>query len=369
MEGALIQLGTLGVNERERDQIRRKVLNMFEQFRQSMSLGINEAMPLFCKEYNNKRLIGVDNDVYKVVPSFSKTTFFGWKRQLTELGHIGGAYKHEPVNCIDTQPEVKKAILGILYNFPSAKPRHIEQALKARFSQVEGGVLDRKTNQVFDMTLPSYQVVQRWIKDWKVKNSVVYQAMQSPDKSKNIHMPAFGDADADVLRLNQRWEIDATPADVMLSDGRYSVIGMIDVYSRRVIVLVSKYPKGVVHGSLMRRCLLDWGVCEEVKTDNGADFVGNYFSRVLSLLGIAHTVCDPFSGWQKPHIERFFRTMSHSFVMEMSDAFVGHNVAERQDIRSRRSFSERLMKKNEVVEIPITADELQKQIDQWIEHI
>ena len=57
-------------------------------------------------------------------------------------------------------------------------------------------------------------------------------------------MVAFGDASEDVERLNQRWEMDATPADWMLQDEdgalrRYSVSVIIDVYSSRSLMVVS----------------------------------------------------------------------------------------------------------------------------------
>ncbi len=370
-EQAMVRLNSLNAREKHRDAIKRQVLDAFEAFKtqfgfSSQATALNE----FISQYNDKKINSLLNEsVYEVVPSFSRTTFFDWKDKLKTVGHLGGEYERHRHNLVDSQPVIRDFILALLSQYPNSKPRHIVQALHARFAVMGGKIIDRHTSDIVECVIPDYQAVQRWLKNWKIDNRVLYTAMQSPDKSKSMHMPAFGNASAEVIRLNQLWEIDATPADVMLVDGRHSIIGMIDVYSRRVKLLVSKHPKGVSNGALLRRCLIDWGVCEEIKTDNGTDFTGGYFTRVLELLGIQQTRCAPFSGWQKPHIERFFKTLSHSFLFELAGNFIGHNVAERQDIVSRQSFADRLMKKNEALEISVTAEQLQLDLDAWVESV
>ena len=69
----------------------------------------------------------------------------------------------------------------------------------------------------------------------------------------------------------RRRQIDASPADVMCVDGRHSVYLCVDIFSRRLIVYVSKTPRAEAVALLIRRAILAWGVPERVHTDNGSD--------------------------------------------------------------------------------------------------
>jgi hypothetical protein len=49
---------------------------------------------------------------------------------------------------------------------------------------------------------------------------------RNPDAHKARFRPAFGSASEGIVRLNQVWEFDDTPSDIVLADGqRYTVIG------------------------------------------------------------------------------------------------------------------------------------------------
>lgn len=180
-------------------------------------------------------------------------------------------------------------------------------------------------------------------------------------------MLALGSASADVRRLNQRWEADSTKADIMCSDGRCVLIGIIDVWSRRLKLLVSPTSKSTAVAALLRRCIIDWGVPEEFRTDNGADYTAFAMERLLFNLDIAHHLCAPFSPEQKPHIERVFGTFSRG-LLELLPGYIGHSVADRKQIESRMSFAKRFGKKGEVVEIAMSSAELQKFCDEWTDH-
>src|SRR5690606_36912574 len=81
-------------------------------------------------------------------------------------------------------------------------------------------------------------------------------------------------------------------------------------------------------------------------------------------LDIDQLVSAPFSPWEKPFVERGFRTFAHGFE-ELLPGYCGHNVAEAQELRAQASFAERLFKKNAVVDIRLTAAELQDFCDRW----
>ena len=85
-------------------------------------------------------------------------------------------------------------------------------------------------------------------------------------------------------------------------------------------------------------------------------------------MNIKQIICPPFSPQKKPHIERVFRTFSHS-LLEQLDGFIGHNVSERKDIEARRAFSQRLFNKDEKIELRLTTQELQAFCDRWCENV
>ncbi|MBK8508778.1 MAG: DDE-type integrase/transposase/recombinase [Candidatus Competibacteraceae bacterium] len=107
------------------------------------------------------------------------------------------------------------------------------------------------------------------------------------------------------------------------------------------------------------------GVPEIAKTDNGQEYVSNHVRRIFQALDVDHWCSEPFSPWQKSFIERFFRSFSHD-LLEYLPGFVGHNVAEREALRARQQFSDRLFVKNRTVELALTAEALQEFCDRWV---
>jgi transposase InsO family protein len=221
---------------------------------------------------------------------------------------------------------------------------------------------------------PSYDQVMRFQRAWIAEHQDLYLQATNPDAWKNQSMLAFGSRSQDVTALNGRWELDATPADWLLLDAdgkkrRYTVSVIVDVWSRRLLVVVSRTPKTVTHCLALRAALLAWGVPKEIVTDNGADYVSEHFCRVLVALGIEHHRTQPFSPEEKPHVERAIKTLNHS-ILELLPAFAGHSVADRKAIEARRSFADRLTKRGELVDFAeaaaLTDAALQATIGQWL---
>ncbi|MCX7204779.1 MAG: Mu transposase C-terminal domain-containing protein [Proteobacteria bacterium] len=255
---------------------------------------------------------------------------------------------------VSEQAELNDFVIGLMIAKPHIKITQLFDAIKARFA---GNA---------EIALPSETSLTRFVKQWKAKNAGALMAMANPDAWKNKHMVAFGEHRAD--RLNQWWEFDSTPSDVMLTDGRYQIQGVIDAYSRRVKLLVSKTSTALAMGSLFRSALLDWGVPEMAKTDNGQEYVGKYAETIFSALGIEQHRCPPFQPWHKPHIERFFKTFSHG-LMELLEGYIGHNVADRKELEARAAFSERLFEKDGVLEVSMSSTQLQAFCDNWINNV
>jgi len=154
----------------------------------------------------------------------------------------------------------------------------------------------------------------------------------------------------------------------MLTDGRHSVVGVIDMYSRRLKLYVSKTSKATAVCQVFRRAAIAWGIPEAIRTDNGKDYVSKQIDEVVEALELDHEVCIPFASEEKGTIERSMRTMSHG-ILDLLPGFIGHNVAERKVIEARKAFAQRIMDKEAVVDVQISSDELQVILDQWTDHV
>lgn len=351
---------------RERCFIRYEVMAACTQYvARVATLGIKstQAVRDFVAMFNAKSL-PFDDRVYSVLDgSLSEPTIYRW-RKLHREGGIAALDKKQNVNkgqfLIETQPDMKSFSVAMLAEYPHIMGKKLHAAIKAQFKDTE-------------LAVPGLCSVQRWLRWWKESNASLFESIRNPDEWKNKYMSAMGSASANVHELNQLWELDATPADlqITLPDGskrRYHITALIDVWSRRPMMLVTETPRTESNAALMRRGIIDFGKPTMVKIDNGSDYVSRGMIAVLDSLNIDYEICPPFSPWKKPHIERFFRHFSHD-VLELKPGFVGHNVAERKAIEARKTFADRLMKKDEVIDVTMTQEELQTFCDQWINSI
>lgn len=286
--------------------------------------------------------------------SLTGASLTNWRNQYDEQGMYGlGDHFVSTKGATILTALQQDFVISMIYDHPHATPRAVHKGMKARFRGEK---------------LASVHTVDRFMKHWKATHISLYLFITNPDEWRNRHMFAFGNASEEVIRLNQRWEADSTPADVLCTDGRCCIIGIIDVWPRRLKLLVSPTSKAMAIGALYRRCLIDWGVLEEFRTDCGSDYSSFYIERVCDALDVYHHLCNEFHPEEKPHIERAFQTFSHGIV-ELLPGYIGHSVTDRKAIESRKTFAHRLMTKGETVDVKLTMAELQKVCDQWTESI
>jgi putative transposase len=168
------------------------------------------------------------------------------------------------------------------------------------------------------------------------------------------------------VRPNQRWMIDASPSDVLCLDGRRNLYVVVEVFSRRLLALVTDTPKTTASLLLVARACQAWGMPEELWTDNGSDFKSKHFVMAMRQLGVHHHRTKPYSPELKSFIERAIGTVQHGF-MPFLKGYIGHNVASRSKIEARFSFAERMGESTEkLVNAGITSGELQDHISNWI---
>lgn len=356
-EAGLAEYARLTGNGRLRADAKLAILDALAEFQRHTNLCATAARQKFVVAYNDGE-ITLPEAVAGVIPTICCGTLYRWQKttQRTGIARLGGAYgNRKGSGKIERQPELLKFCLAALTAKPHATAKLIHDAIGAHFDAA-------------DIDMPSRKSVERWLKGWKADNKQLFTAIANPDAYKSRYMPAFGSASEDITRLNQRWELDSTAADVMLTDGRHSIVGCIDVFCRRSMLHVSKSSTAAAVASVLRRAILDWGVPESIKNDNGSDYISNHIKRVVDGLQIEQLLCHPFSGWEKPHIERFFRTFSHDLV-EALPGYIGHNVAERSAIEARQAFSDRLFQRDKVIEIEMSSAELQAFCDRWLANI
>lgn len=317
--------------------------------------GRQRAMTEFIAAWNHGAISGYEAQRQQT-GEIGLSSLYRWAdaKRREGLARLAGNYgNRKGQGQIDANPDLNSLAVWFCFEYPGAGPARFCEIAKLRL-----GI------HVAEST------ARRWLQIYRRDNEAKLLAVTNPDAWKDKFLPAFGDASAEAEHVNAIWELDGTPADLMLVDAdtgelrRATLMACIDVYSRRLRYLVARTGTATGIASLLRRCILDWGVPDTVHTDNGQDYVAVHLKTFLASLHIEQRLCAPFSPWEKPHIERSMRSMSHDLV-ELLPGFVGHNVTERSKIEDRKAFSERLFKRGETVELHLTTEQLQGFLDQW----
>lgn len=315
----------------------------------------NEGMNIFRDLYNNGK-IDLPDWVIEAAgrdKKLDRATLYRWEKAYQERGLFGlaSSYGHRK-GITKLTDEQKKFIEALIADHPDVLIPKIMAALEAHFIPL-------------GIAVPTSHVVNHFVKKYRRENHSLLLFMKNPDAWRSKYQFAAGSASENITRLNQLWETDATPADVMLSDGRHAIVADIDIFSRAPKILVTPTSKAQAICTLLRRSIIDRGVPEILRTDNGKDFTSLHMERVLDALEIEHDLCPPFTPEAKPHIERFINTLAHG-ICELLPGYIGHNVAQRKAIEARKSFAERLTKKDEIIEVKLTARAFQEICDRWI---
>ena len=295
---------------------------------QAARISIGDAHKAFCA-LRKAGQAGAEERARKALPSFAVSSLYRWDKALEKDGlnalvdQRGQAQAGRGI--LDTDTEMRDVVLGMLADHPHAGSSHLAQGLAVRFSSCRH-------------RLPSVRTIQHWTKQWKEENKVLCAHLRDPDAARGRYGASTGRTDEGVDSLNALWEIDATKADVLLSDGqRHTILGTIDVWSRRMLLHVTRTSPSTAVCTALRRTILAWGVPNVVRCDNGKEFISHHTRTALTDLGIEQKTAPPFQPERKPFIKRALGTFSHD-LLELLPGFCGHDVSDRQAIRSQRSF-------------------------------
>lgn len=365
-----------GISERES-----LTLNGHSEIARGWEVWFAKAQPLqrsaswlpYSNAYN-AREIPIAEAIREAFPEVSPRSVQRWVYEY-ERGNLAALVDHRSgagrrgKTLFNAAPLLAAAATRMLLDKPGIRTQQLHNLLATAARDADSGEI------LFHA--PSYDQVMRFQRAWIGEHQDLYLQATNPDAWKNQSMLAFGSLSADVTALNGRWEMDATPADWLLLDEdgkkrRYTVSVIVDVWSRRLLVIVSRTPKTVTHCLALRAALLAWGVPSEIVTDNGQDYQSEHFKRALTALGITHLTTAPFTPEAKPHVERAIKTLNHS-ILELLPAFAGHSVADRKAIEARESFAVRLAKRGETVDFAagfgaaaLTGNVLQSTVNDWL---
>lgn len=355
------------------------LLGIFDVFRAKMPGPVETARHHFAAMYRNGKLEGVPTWVRAALSTqdgrekgLSAKTLLRWekKRDAGNLTGLAGAYgNRRGTGVLDTAEggQVAQVLAALIVEHPAWSSDQLRDQIQDRF----GATLDTvsgKTGEVKPAPLPDHRTFQRWVAKWREDHQDALLRLTDPDSWKNKRRFSGINMNAWVTRPNQLWEADASPADALLVDGRYSIYAVVDIATRRMKVLVTKTPRTSAMLSLLRRCILEWGMPETLRTDNGSDFTSYEFKRALAALGIQHDISAPFSPWEKGTVERHIGTIQHG-LMPLLPGYIGHSVAERKAIEARKAFADRLgVSDAKAFCVQLTHQEMQQKIDLWVEN-
>lgn len=324
------------------------ILASFDKFRTRCDPTMSErkAMETFCANWNLGK-VPASTSTRTRHPTLGRTTLLRWKR-------VGAPQKTGRKKSIGPLCE------SLMVTMMLANPHHVTapqmvDACAARFGADAA---------------PGIGAVRRWVRAWRKEHAAEIEAAADPDGFRSHRKPALGSMSDHVAAFCDEWEMDSTMIDVMCADGkRYHMIVAIDVHTRMARVLVVPQSRASGIAALMGTCIRAWGTPVAVKTDEGKDYRSVHVGKVCEDLGILHHVLPPYRPELKPFVERFIGTISRDLFSQLP-GFVGHNVADGQRLKGRKSFADRRGKKEpELFGVDLTPDALQERIDDWLEHV
>ena len=301
--------------------------------------------------YKERQLPSIEEGFYQIEPGLSVAKIRRLRSLYNSFGLPGLLvnYGRNKDRQRSISPDIRIFIIGCLKNKQGIRKSNIYKLIQKTFKPA-----------------PSRQSVGRFIDRWKSENLQLATMIENPGHWKNNMMAAFGNKAAGITHFCHTWEIDSTQADVITRDKqRCAIVGLIDVYSRRAKVFITPTSRSIAIAACIREALISWGIPDYIRMDNGKDYSSRHIKAITSSLRINTPKLPPYTPEAKPHIERFFGTYSRG-LEELLPGYCGHSVAERQKTREQMTWSSKIMKPGDPVEIPLTMQELKTISDKWL---
>lgn len=342
--------------ERDRRDARLHVLAAFDEFLAANHLTVRAGYTMFADAWNGG-LIEAPEAVKALVPRLTRDRLIEWSAIRRRDGDdaLGIDRRGRPAKIATAADgEVVNALLGAIAKQSFLSAAQLGDYLRDRFGDALPDIAER--------------TIQRARSKYEAEHRNALLAIRDPDKFRStVEHSATNSTFA--AGLNDLWQIDASPADVMLAGKRrHSIYLAIDIWSRRVRVLVTRSPRAEAVAMLLRACILAWGVPHRVKTDNGSDFKAKSISRLFAAMQIEHELSAPYEPKSKGNVERAIGTFQRDLAT--CPGFIGHSVADRKVIENRKAFSKRLgMSELDLFDVQMDLPEFQQWCNDWSDKV
>ena len=292
----------------------------------------------------------------------SKTALYEWDGRHMARG-LDGLLPQRGGGRRSTVGEEDKALFLSLWG---------EEARPKIASLYHGYLLIRKREAVPGPT-PSLGAIRYMIDQLSEEEQA---ALRRGDKAYRQMVMPYIERDYESLLPNDWWCMDHHQIDVIALDRRGRrcrpwVTAVMDLRTRRVIVVISAQPTQDVVLYCLRTAILAWGLPRNIYLDNGKEFIAKSVSggrkrfrlalkegRVRSLchqLGIDVHFAIKFNAQAKP-VERWFGSMAEG-VSKLFWSYCGRSPAERPEELKDRLSSRQLP----------TGDEIADALQAWID--
>lgn len=350
----------------ERDA-RLAIVNAYHQFTRGLQLAKASHLQVFTDRYN-QRFIAVADWVREAVPSFAKRSLDRWIAESRKGRSASLAYdpaqSRKGTGVLETANggKVRAYMLALIAHQPYLSADAVRTQCRAEFGDTINTVSKGVEKSI---PMPPVRTFQHTLKVMKQRHKVELVKLTNPDLYRSTMAPSGVGMLRDVTEPNQLWQIDASPVDALCTDGRHAIYVCLDVATRREVLFVSRTPRASAVALLIRKAIQAWGVPDVVKTDNGSDFVARDTQRLFASLKVEPELSEAYTPEQKGHVERTIKTFQHQ-VGPLLPGFIGHSVADRKAIESRKSFAQRLGESDaETFAVSLTGPELQRHVDDW----
>ena len=343
------------------------VLKQYDRYRDGLAGMEKYALQSFVDAYN-KGVLRTEDWVVELLPAITRDQVRRWSTKKTKgksLGFDRGAARRG-TGVLETAHggAVRMSILALIADNSHFSAEHIRDAIESEYGKTLN-VISKGAEKA--VPLPPIRTFQHHLKALRADEKVTLLRVQNPDLFRSTMAPRGTGTLGHVSEPNTLWQIDASPVDALCTDGRHAIYVCIDIATRRKVLLISRTPRASAVALLIRKSILAWGTPETVKTDNGSDFVARDTKRLFAFLGIEVELSDAHTPQQKGHVERAIRDFQHDFATILP-GFVGHCVADRSAIESRKSFAARLGTSDaEAFGVELSGEELQVEVDRWVQ--
>lgn len=291
----------------------------------------------------------------------SANKLFAWQRAYKESGFAGliDERKSNRENIIDALGLSEIAQKFILSTDKKIDAPNLAMRLNEHLAV---DMMDAKSMLDLyraDGAIISEGAARRFIASWR-KNSAnaIKDAVRryGVDKARGLLMPGYGNASWCAKSINEIVEIDATKLDLICTDelmgellnfdktakkiqSRFSIISMIDVYSRVRVFEICDSENTLAVQKCIAKYILTYGKPRIIHGDNGKAFLNKALQSACENLGIEYKKSKPYSGWQKPHIERSFGVLQNRLSAAMAN-YIGNDVARRKSLEGLYGMSD-----------------------------